>query len=37
VLDDESRELARVRTVTIKRMRTGAAGVTANLEAALTG
>lgn len=35
VLADETRELARVRTGTIKRMRTDAATATANLEAAL--
>jgi glucosamine kinase len=35
VLVDETRELARVRTGTIKRMRTDAATATANLEAAL--
>jgi N-acetylglucosamine kinase-like BadF-type ATPase len=36
VLADETRELARVRTGTIKRMRTDAATATANLDAALT-
>jgi glucosamine kinase len=36
VLADETRELARVRTGTIKRLRTDAATATANLEAALT-
>jgi len=36
VLADESRELARVRTGTIKRMRTDAATATANLDSALT-
>jgi glucosamine kinase len=36
VLADETRELARVRTGTIKRLRTDAATATVNLEAALT-